>query len=259
MDTTLLKEAGLTEGEIKVYTTLLKIGPSTTGPIIEESGVAKSIIYQLLEKLMQKGLVSYITQEKTKHFQASDPHLITQYIEERGKKLEKVKKDIEHKLMPSLLNLQETISEFQAYIYKGFKGMITVHEHTYERLKKGEDFFYLGIQPEQPKHFHAYWKKDHKRREKAGIKCNLLFHQDTDKIILKNRNSYKGCDARYMPININTPAWFVGYKNVAVIGFPSSDPVTLEIINKEIADSFKAYFEEFWKMSKPFKWKQAKP
>jgi len=252
MDTTVLKEAGLTEGESKVYVALLKLGPSTTGPIVRSSGVAKSIVYSILENLMHKGLVSYITKEKTKHYQASDPHLITEYIEKRKQHLEKVKQDVEQ-FIPNLLNIQKTSQEFEARIYKGFKGMITVHEHTYERLKKGEDFFYLGIQPEQPEHFHAYWKKDHKRREKAGIKCNLLFHQDTDKKILKNRNSYKGCDARYMPININTPAWFIGYKNVAIIGFPSSDPITLEIINQEIATSFRAYFEEFWKKSKPFK------
>ena len=71
--------------------------------------------------------------------------------------------------------------------------------------------------------------------------------------ILKNRNSYKLCDARYMPIEINTPAWLMGYKDVAVIGFASSKPITLEIVNKEIADSFKAYFDEFWKKTKPFK------
>ena len=57
MDTKILKEAGLTEGEIKVYLGLLELGLSTTGPIIEKSRIARSIIYQILEKLMQKGLV----------------------------------------------------------------------------------------------------------------------------------------------------------------------------------------------------------
>ena len=53
-----------------------------------------------------------------------------------------------------------------------------------------------------------------------------------------------------MPYDIKTPAWFMSYKDVSVIGFPSSKPITIEIINKEIADSFKAYFESFWKKSK---------
>jgi sugar-specific transcriptional regulator TrmB len=252
MDIQALQEAGLTEGESKVYLALLEIGSSTTGPITEKARVAKSIIHQLLEKLIQKGLVSYITKEKTKHYQASDPKKLLEYIEENEKKLRQNKKKVED-LIPSLLAKQNSTPTQAATIYEGFKGMITVHEHTYNKLKSGEEFFYLGIQPEQPEHFHLYWQRDHLRRAKAGIYCKLLFHPDTDLKILKNRNSYKLCDARYMPFKIETPAWIMGYKDVTVIGFPSSNPITLEIVNKEIADSFKAYFEEFWKKSKPFK------
>ena len=65
MDTSTLREAGLTEGEIKVYLALLELGSSTTGPIVDKSGISRSIIYQILEKLMEKGLVSFITKEKT--------------------------------------------------------------------------------------------------------------------------------------------------------------------------------------------------
>ena len=66
MDTTSLREAGLTDGEIKVYLALLELGAATTGPIIEKSGIARSIIYQILDKLMQKGLVSMVMKDKTK-------------------------------------------------------------------------------------------------------------------------------------------------------------------------------------------------
>jgi len=252
MDTASLKEAGLTEGEIKVYLALLELGSSTTGPIIEHAGVARSFIYNILEHLIQKGLISYIIKEKTKYFQAAEPQKILEYIEEREKKLEINKKKVE-KLIPTLLLKQQLAKKSEAKIFEGFKGMITVHEHTYEKLKKGESYFYLGLTPVQPKHFHAYWQKDHQRRSKAGIYCRLLFNKKTDFKILKNRNSYKGCDARYMPIDIETPAWIMGYKDVTVFGFVSIKPITFEIINKEIADSFKAYFDDFWKKSKPLK------
>jgi hypothetical protein len=36
-----------------------------------------------------------------------------------------------------------------------------------------------------------------------------------------------------------------------VIGLQDAD-IAIEIINQKIADSFKAYFEEFWKMTKRF-------
>lgn len=248
MDLTALKESGLTVGEIKVYLALLELGSSTTGPIIEKSGIAKSIIYQILERLMQKGLVSFITEEKTKYFQAAEPKKLLQYIEEREEKLQENKKQVQA-LLPELELKQKAAKESEVNVFKGFRGITTTHEHTYDKLGKGDEYYYLGIFPLQESYYHAYWQKDHKKREKAGIGCKLLFNKGTDPKILKNRNLFNYCDARYMPINIKTPAWFMGYKDTAVIGLQEKQ-IAIEIVDQQIADSFKAYFDEFWKLSK---------
>ena len=71
MDIQLLRKVGLTDGESKVYLALLELGSSTTGPIVKEADIAKSIVYQILDRLIQKGLVSYIVKEKTKYFPKS--------------------------------------------------------------------------------------------------------------------------------------------------------------------------------------------
>jgi sugar-specific transcriptional regulator TrmB len=244
-----LEGAGLTGGEAKVYLALLELGPSTTGPRVEKSGVARSIVYQILERLAQKGLVSSMTKEQTKYFQAAQPDRILEYVEERQRKLEGEKKGLEE-LLPKLAAMQQAAKASEVAVFTGFRGMISVHEHTYQKLARGEGYYFLGIPQEQPKHYHAYWQRDHRRRERAGIKCRLLFHPKTQKEVLENRNSYSGCDARYMPVEINTPAWFMGYKGVAVIGFAAENPITIEINNRQVAESFRAYFEEFWKRSK---------
>jgi sugar-specific transcriptional regulator TrmB len=252
MELSALKEAGLTDGESRVYLALLELGPSTTGPIVDKSRVTKSIIYQLLDKLIEKGLVSYIIKEKTKHYQAAQPNKLLDYIEEREKQLLKNKDEIQ-KILPELLLKQQLAKSSEAQIYEGLRGIQTVHEKTYLRLKRGDEYFYLGVPSFQPKQYHLYWQRDHTRRVKAGIKCRLLFNKGTDKKIIQNRNSYPGADARYMPLDVVTPAWFCGYKDVTVIGLQSKNGLAIEIINQEIADSFKAYFDAFWKMSKPFR------
>ncbi len=80
-----------------------------------------------------------------------------------------------------------------------------------------------------------------------------MFNQDTDKKILKDRNSYKDCDVRYMPSGIKTYAFFLIYKDTTVIMLQSPTAIAVEIINQDIADSFQSYFNEFWKRSKKFK------
>ena len=74
MDAIKLQKIGLTAGESKVYMALLKIGSSTTGPIVDEAKVSRSKVYHIIERLMSKGLVTSIVKTKTKYFQAADPH-----------------------------------------------------------------------------------------------------------------------------------------------------------------------------------------
>jgi hypothetical protein len=57
-----------------------------------------------------------------------------------------------------------------------------------------------------------------------------------------------------MPIEIDTPAWIFGYNDVVVIGISLAEtPLAFERVNKKVADSFREYFDWFWKKSKPFK------
>ncbi len=252
MDGMLITDAGLTEGEAKVYLALLALGPSTTGPIIEKSGVANSIVYRLLDKLIEKGLVSYITKEKTKYFSASDPERILDYIEKRKRRLDESKEAVA-KLLPMLTGMKAGSEETQARIFEGFKGIQTCFEQYYTRLKRGEEYCMLGGFPYQEEKYHLYWQRDHLRRAKLGIGCKLLFNRGTERAILKNRNGYKGCDARYMPSAIQTPAWFMVYKDVTCIFLQSAKPIVVEIVNKEIAETFKAYFDDYWDKTAPFK------
>jgi sugar-specific transcriptional regulator TrmB len=249
MDTSTLKEAGLTEGEIKVYLALLERGLSTSGPIIETSGIARSIIYQILDKLMQKGLVSCITKEKTRYFQASDPQKIVEYIDERERKLLENKKKVE-KMLPQLFLQQKMSPKSVANFYVGFKGIRTAHEHSYQKLKKGEEYVYLGVPAYQPEEQHLYWQRDHIRRAKIGITTRMLFNKGTDKKIIANRNSFRLCEAREMNAEIKSPACFMVYKDTTLIVMQHPESFAVEIVNQQVADSFMAYFEYFWKNAK---------
>jgi sugar-specific transcriptional regulator TrmB len=143
--------------------------------------------------------------------------------------------------------------EQDVMIHKGFEGIKRSHEKMYEVLKAGEEYYYFGVPVFQKKEQHEYWKKDHEKRAKLGIKGRIMFNQGTNLKILENRNSYWGCDARYMPIDVKTPAWIFGYKDVTIIGIPiGKEVMAIEMINKDVARSFKNYFEAFWRMSKPF-------
>ena len=76
----LLSEAGLTQSESKVYLALLKLGKSQSGKIVKEANISSGKIYEILEKLSEKGLVETVTENGVKQFIASDPKTILDYI-----------------------------------------------------------------------------------------------------------------------------------------------------------------------------------
>lgn len=252
MDISSLKEAGLTDGEIKVYLALLELGSTTTGPIIEKSGIARSIVYQILDKLMQKGLVSCVIKDKTKYFQGAEPTKILEYIDEREEALQENKKKVEA-LLPQLTQQLAMAQKNAVSMYLGFKGIRTAHEHLYQKLKRGDEYYYLGIPMQQPEEQHLYWQRDHLRRAKMGIKCKLLFNKDTSPEVIRNRNAYKDCEARLMAADLTTPACFGIFKDTVIIFIQIPHAICIEIVNQDITDSFKAYFDEFWRRSEPFK------
>jgi len=253
METKLLKEIGLTEGEIKTYLALLKIGKNSTGFIAKESQVSRSKLYSILDKLEKKGLVSHVEENGVMYFIASEPAKIKDWIKTKEEQIKKLENEFE-KFLPQLDSYNQESQKVQKVsFYQGLKGLTTAHEHLYQKLKKGDEYYYLGIPANQPETHHLYWQRDHERRVKEGINCKLLFNKDTSKEIVKNRNKYKGCDARYMTTNIKTPSYFLIYADTVMVAIASKNPIAIEITSEEIANSFKEYFKEFWKLSKPLK------
>jgi predicted transcriptional regulator len=251
INTEIFKEIGLTEGETKTYLALLKLGETTTGPLINESKVAKSIVYQILEKLIKKGLVSYSIKDKTKHFTAEHPNKIFEYIEKRKLEFEKQKKKLKDYL-PELMKYQKKTNDTQIRIYEGFEGVQTAFNHYQTKLEKGDEYLGFGIFGSQDQKYHNFWMQHHLKRIDQGINSRLLFNTNTPPVVLENRNSYKGCDSRYQHNKLKTPAWIQIYKDVSTIFLQSKD-LAVEITNQEIADTFKVLFEDYWEKTKPFK------
>jgi len=248
-----LKKAGLTDGEARVYLAVTELGESSVGKIVEKSKVTKSIIYQILEKLTDKGLISFFYKEKTKHFQAEPPTNLLEFLEQQKNTIDETEKEVKE-IIPKLLMQRATAKHSIVTVYEGFKGLMTAYKKRFDVLKEGEEYINWGLPATQPKHHHIYWERDHKERVKRKIKAKLLYNHNVPDETLKGRNSFKYIDARRMPLDVEAPSWIMVYKDIVVMAIPQGiHPITIEIHNPEIANSFTKYFEWFWKKSKSFK------
>ncbi len=247
MDTKLLEDIGLTKGEITVYLTLLKLGETTTGKIIEEAQISSGKIYEILNKLMKKGLVSYIIKEKTKYFTASSPNRILDFLHEKEKELETKEKLLEKEL-PFLLELKKSKKEkYETTLFKGFKGIQTAIFEALENLTKENKVLALGIRSTKDEKYNILWKKWHKLRIEKKIKCNMIFSD-------KETNYYKLFKKMRLTevktLQGITPSAIDIIGNKVLIFTYKDEPSCLSITNDEISKSFTTFFETLWKIAK---------
>jgi len=85
MDSSVLENLGLTRAEIKVFVTLLELGSSTAGKIVEKSGLQNAVVHRAFHSLTEKGLITYVFEGRIKHYQPIEPKLLLNFLDEKSK------------------------------------------------------------------------------------------------------------------------------------------------------------------------------
>lgn len=245
----ILKDIGLTDGEIKVYRALLGLGESTTGPIVDNSGVSVSKVYNILSRLAQKGLVSHIMKGETKYFRAADPQRILDFFEEKERTIAEEKKQL-ISVIPLLQAQKNSIlTEETAQVYDGLRGIQTARERSMSVMKKGDEMWIIGISKTPYDKLTGYFRDFHKRRVRKGIKCFYLYNEYA-KEFGKTSKKFPLSQIRYMPTGVVTHAWIEVYMDTVTIGINYGKSFSIVIINQAVADSFKNYAKLLWSISR---------
>jgi len=249
MDTKILQQIGLNDSEIKVYFALLELEESTVGPIIERAKVQDSKIYHILEKLKEKGLVSFIIKNNVKHFQASDPKNLLSLLKEREQAIEEQKREISEKIIPQIEARRKLKEEKQeANIYEGFEGLKSAFNLILDNLAKDEEYlvFMLGESLSDKKVI-TFFQNYHKKRIERGIKVRLISNIQFKDTINKN-HKYSGMQIRFTNQTLPIGTFiFKGYHMTVVYG---EKPTAFAIKSKKNYEYYKAFFESLWKIAK---------
>ena len=249
MDETLLEKLGLTKGEIKVYLALNKLIEATVGPIGKHSKVSKSKIYDILDKLIEKGLVGYITKQGTKYFTANDPHMILEYLAKKENELKKTKEEISE-LIPQLL-LQRSSAKKQrtAEMYEGFHGIRAIREELMQIFKPKNTLLVLGAPKIANEKWEAWFLDFHKKRIKNKINMNIIYNANA-KSYGKIRKNMRYTKVKYLPHKLISPNWIDIFPEAVLFVMVLKNPIAFVVRDKELANSFRAYFDIMWKNSK---------
>ncbi len=98
-----LEKIGLNKKEAKVYLACLELFESTIGQISRKSGVKRTTVYDVVDSLKKKGLLSSLSKNQRTYYYAENPKKLERSLDE--------KKQILENAMPELMSLANMLDK----------------------------------------------------------------------------------------------------------------------------------------------------
>ncbi|TAL46904.1 hypothetical protein EPN87_04100 [archaeon] len=245
-----LKGIGLTKGESKTYLALLELGLSTKSAIVRKSKISPSIIYEILDRLISKGLASSIIVDKVKHFQAADPTVLLEFLNQEKDRIE-CKKELVKSLIPLLKQNEKTQNIFNATVYEGLDGLRSMLQKVIEeefKANKTREWLATGVTSHKNESFNNFWINWHgKIRPKYRVKAKFIFSEKATKYYhaLKKLPLNK---IRYIPLS--TPVCITAVGKTLLVMKYAHPSYFLLIRNEDVSNTFKEFFRVMWTAAK---------
>jgi len=238
-----LSKLGFSPSEIKAYLHLLRTGSSYANRISSETKINRTNVYEALDRLINKGVVSFITKNKVKWFEAKEPNSILSLIKEKEEEIKNAKKKISDDIQDLKKIIPAGKKQLEATIFTGKKGLRVLFEEILE-TKKPISFIAAELQFKE--FFGPYYELWHKRRTEKKISQRTIFP-----IKFKNKVPKRGyLQYKFVDNKFTSPTSTIIYGNNSLFIQWSKEPIAVKIQNKEITRSHLNYFNMLWNSQK---------
>jgi len=248
LETSILEDVGLSKAQIKVYLALLELGETTSGPVIRKSRLQNSVVYNALNQLMEKGLATFVIKGKTKHFSATDPKSLIQFIEDKKEKIES--------LIPQLIQKQKLAKiKQEAKVFLGWRGVYNAFNHILEVLPPGSEYigFAAGFEEQYSEETKRFFKEFQKKRANKKYKIKLIANEASRKNIEEYEYYPKFGKPEYRFVDGFAPIGVIIFDDQVLTVAFEEKPVAILVTSKQIAESHRRFFNAMWKVAKPLK------
>ncbi|HYV33786.1 MAG TPA: helix-turn-helix domain-containing protein [Candidatus Limnocylindria bacterium] len=237
----ILEEIGLSPNEAKIYEGLINIGQASVPEISANIGVHKRNVYDIIPKLLNKGLI-YKIAEGGNRYGAVAPNKLSDLIWEKESKLNSILPTLNHKF-------KKTSAKEEVYIYKGVEGF---KNYLRDILEVGEDVYFIGAKGGWfDRKLQPFIKKFLAQAKKQNIKYHHIFDnqiKNSAPDVLKSLGKpYKFLPQKYsttgaIDIFGDHIVTFSGLRQKEI----TEDITLVVIINKELANCYRTWFQFMW-------------
>jgi len=238
-----LQALGLSHNEAKVYLELVRQRQSTGGVLIKATGLHRNIIYDNMEKLIEKGLASYIVENNRKVFVASQPDALLDFIAQEQKNIDKKKQlatEIASQIVPLLGRGNVT---HEAVIIRGVHALKqelnSVFAHKVDYISFGAPQHSTTVMGA------AYWKNFSQNMVKHNVRGKLLFNESLRSWATQIRT--KQHEIRFLEKEFEPLTQTIVYADTTLIVVWVDKPIATIIRSSEVARNYTQFFTVLWK------------
>lgn len=247
MDDKLLQALGLSPNEAKIYLSLVEKGESSVSQLAIAAGVHRRNAYDVIRRLIDKGLCFQIISQDDNKYNAVDPDKLTELLGERREELDSylpaLKKQFLHRFAPE-----------EAYIYRGLEGQKNIWR---DLLRVAKDSYFIGAKgmwndPRLESALAAFFKEAKKKK--------IVFWGLYDHAVKSRMHFIKGFKVdtvhyRFLPKEYSTNSAIHIFGDYVVthtgteIGKVGDKTVFFVIHSAALAESYRVWFRYMWKES----------
>ena len=237
---------GFTPGEGKVYSAVLSSENATLQYIHEQTGLERRSVYDIINKMVNRGLVAYLTEGKHKIYRATDPKNMMAWYEEEAAETEAKKKALEAELPRLRKAFFASKPSFDARVYRGKEGA----KALFTEMLGYKDHYFIGGNWGLIKYIGASWWAgwDRKRVEK-GIRWHDLITSEP-KMLAKHPLPDRLYEHKVLPPEFGSPNVIAIFGDRVANIYWSDTLFIFEINNRDIAENYLNYFRYLWKAQK---------
>jgi len=234
-----IQALGFNDKEAAVYLACLELGEANIQSIAKKSKVSRTTVYDIVESLKQKGLISMTKRNKKSFYFAEDPRALDMHLDEKKKTLSRV--------LPELLSVANMLEKKPKIRY--FEGEAGIKE-VYKDTLRYPDQELLGWGSEKAiENFDAKFLNEY--YVPARIKNKIFVRAIALDNIVWQR--YKASDEKSLRrIKLvpeeKFPFWveinLYGKRNIAVFSFEENIAIIIE--SEKIYLTLKSIFELNW-------------
>ena len=238
MDKSIIKSLGLTNYEVEIFLVLIKNGPLSVYQISKKIGFYRQACYDALNRLQEKGFVSFILKDGKKIFQAINPRQIQEFLEEQKRRY--------NSILPELLEMQNTEEDISVEVFKG-KNIIRIalRDIINTLKKKRSEVLCTAVDEnfalETDKTILEQYGRD---IIKNKIKEKVIIGKGEKGFLTRGNTQYAHIDKKFF--NPNPLLIYDDKVQIIMWGNPN---YLIRIKSKNIADSFRKQFALMWKVA----------